>query len=132
MGKVERQVTYVLTDGAQVVLSKCIRRTGQDWPKYLPICKSFNAFSWEYQASFGGRIIATKRRAEASPAAQSDTPLDHVMVKFRDEEMRTQKQSWPRRWKEESDSKKEEQLFREPKESKETPAAPEILLEAMK
>ena len=41
---VERQDTYVLTDGVQVVLSTCIRRTDQDWSKYLPIYKSFSAF----------------------------------------------------------------------------------------
>ena len=26
--------TYAITDGAQVVLSKCIRRADQDWSKY--------------------------------------------------------------------------------------------------
>ena len=33
--KVERQDTYALTDGAQVVLSKRIRGTDQDWSKKL-------------------------------------------------------------------------------------------------
>ena len=31
---VERQDTYVLTDGVQVVLSTCIIRTDQDWSKH--------------------------------------------------------------------------------------------------
>ena len=50
LGKVERQDT----DGVQVVLSKhimIIERTDQDLSKYLPTCKSFNAFSWECQTS---------------------------------------------------------------------------------
>ena len=38
-----------------------------------------------YQTNFGGRIIATKRRAEALPAAHIDIPREHVTVKFRDE-----------------------------------------------
>ena len=71
LGKVERQDTYVLTGGVQVVLSKCIRRTDQDWSKNLPICKSFNA---------------TKTRAEALPAAQTDIPREHVMLKFKGED----------------------------------------------
>ena len=37
LGKAERQGAYVLTDGVQVVLSKCVRRTDQDWSKYFPI-----------------------------------------------------------------------------------------------
>ena len=45
LGKVERRDTYVLADGVQVVLGKCIRRTDRDWSKYVPINKSFNAFS---------------------------------------------------------------------------------------
>ena len=56
----------------------------QDSSEYLPTYKSLNAFSWEYEANFGGRIIATKRGAEALPAAQTDIPREHVMVKFRD------------------------------------------------
>ena len=74
LGKVETQDTYALTDGVQVVLSKRIRITDQDWTKYLPTYKSFNAYSWECQANFGGRIIAAKRRAEALPAAQTEIP----------------------------------------------------------
>ena len=82
LGKVERQDQ----DGVQVALSKCIRRTDQDWSKYMPVYKSFNAFSGEYQTNFGGRIIATKRRAVALPAAQTDIPREHVTLKFRDED----------------------------------------------
>ena len=85
LGEVERQDAYVLADGVQVALSKCIRNT-EDWSRYLPIYKSLNAFSWEYQTNFGGRIIATKRRAEAFPAAQTDNPREHVTLKFRDED----------------------------------------------
>ena len=72
LGKVERQDTYELADGVQVVLSKCIRRTDQVLSKHLPIYQSFSAFSWEYQANVGGRMIATKGRAEALPAAPTD------------------------------------------------------------
>ena len=38
--------------------------------------------SMPIQTHFGGRIIATKRRAEALPAAQTDIPREHVMLKF--------------------------------------------------
>ena len=42
--KLKGKTPMSFTDGVQVVLSKCIRRTDQDWSKYLPIHKSFNAF----------------------------------------------------------------------------------------
>ena len=57
LGKSGKADTHALTDGAQVVLSKCVRRTDLDWFKYVPIYKSFNAYSWEYQTNFGGRIL---------------------------------------------------------------------------
>ena len=84
--KVESQDTYVLTDDVQVALSKCVRRTDQDWSKRLAIYKSFNAFSWERRTNFGGRIIATKRRASRSIAISADIPQERVMLKFRDED----------------------------------------------
>ena len=49
LGKVESQDAYILTDGVQVDLNKCIRRIDQDWSKYLAIYKSVNAYSSEYQ-----------------------------------------------------------------------------------
>ena len=70
----------------QVVFSKRIRRTDQDWSKYLPTYKSFSAFPRGYQTNFGGRIIAAKRRAAALPAAQAGIPREHVTLKFRDED----------------------------------------------
>ena len=61
------QLISLLTDGSQIVLSKCTDQGS----KYRPIFKSFNAFSWEYQTNFGGRIIATKRKAETLRAGVS-------------------------------------------------------------
>ena len=78
---------YVLTNGVQVVLSKCIRRTDQDWSKHLPIYKGFNAFSCGYQTNFGGGIIVAKRRAEALLAARTDILRERVTLKFKDEVM---------------------------------------------
>ena len=40
----------------------------------------------EYQTNFGHTIIATKRTAEALPAAQTDIPRERVMLKFKDED----------------------------------------------
>ena len=74
LNKGEGQDTYVLTDGVQVALSKCIREQNKIGPN---IWRSTN---------FGGRVIATKRRAEALPAAQTDIPREHVMLKFKDED----------------------------------------------
>ena len=68
--KLKGKTPMCFTDGVQVVLSKCIRRTDQDW---------------SYQTNFGGRIIARKRRAEALPAAPTDIPRESVMLKFRDD-----------------------------------------------
>ena len=95
------------------MLSKCIRRTDQGWSKYLPIYKSFNAFSWEYQTKFGGRIVATKRRAEAFPAAQTDISRERVRVKFRDEDAEA---VMAKALEGGSDPEKEEQPLPEPKE----------------
>ena len=90
-----------------------------DWSKILTY-KSFNAFSWEHQANFGGRIVAAKRRA--LPAAQTDIPREHVVVKLRDEDAEAVMAKG-------SDSEKEEQLFPEPKE---IPALLETPVEAMR
>ena len=62
------------------------QETDQGWSKCLATYKSFNVYSWEYQTNCRGRIIATKRRAEALPAAQTDIPREHVMLKFKDED----------------------------------------------
>ena len=126
MGKVERQDAYVLTDDVQVVLSKRTRTTDQDWPKYLPIYKSFNAYSWEYQTNFGGRIVATKRRAEALPAAQTDIPRAHLMLKFKDADAEA---VMAKALEGGSDSEKEGALFPKPIP---VPAPLEIPSEAMK
>ena len=103
----------MLPDGVPVVLSKRIRRTDQDWSKYLPVYKGFNVFSCEYQTNFVSRIIATKRRAEALPAAQTEFPRERVTVKFRDEDAEA---VMAKALEGGSDSEKEEQLFPEPKE----------------
>ena len=79
LGKVDRQDTCALTDGVQVA-------TDQGWSKYLPIYQSFDAFSWKYQANFGGSIIAAKRRGDGFPAAQTDLPRGRVTLKFKDED----------------------------------------------
>ena len=85
--KVERQDTYVLTDGVQVVLSKRIRRRDQDCPKNLPTDKKASMhFHENTRQTLEVSIIATKRRAEALPAAQTDIPREHVMLKFKDED----------------------------------------------
>ena len=86
LGKVERQDTYVLRDGVQVVLSKCVRRTDQDWSEYSPTYKRFNALSREYQTNFGGSVVAAERKAGALPAAQTDISRERVLVKFKDED----------------------------------------------
>ena len=104
-----------LRDGVQVVLSKCIWRTDQDWSKRRAIYQSFNAFSWEYQANFGGRIVSAKRRAEALPAAQRDIPREHAMVKFKDEGVMAKALNEGG-----SDPEKEEARFPEPERSGET------------
>ena len=60
LGKGEKQRTCVLTDGAQVVLHKCIRKADQDWSKYLPsqATKVSNAYSSE---TFEAETLPQKR-----------------------------------------------------------------------
>ena len=128
-GRVERQdtyVTYVLTGGVQLVLSKCIRKTDQGWSKHLPTNKNFNAYSWEYQTNFGGRIIATKRGAEALAAVQTNISREHVTLKFKNKDAEA---VMAKALEGGSDSKKEEPLFPEPMA---IPAPLEIPVEAMK
>ena len=61
--EVERQdAYYMLTDGVQVVLSKRIRRTDQDWSKCLPTYKSFIAFSWEYQTNLEAESLPLREQ----------------------------------------------------------------------
>ena len=109
----------------QVVLSKCIR-IDQDWSKYWAIYKSFNAYSWEYQTNFGGRTIATKRRAEALPVGRTNIPRNHVMLKFRDEDAEV---VMAKPLEGGSDSEREQPLLPEPTP---VPAPPELPGEAVK
>lgn len=52
----------------------------------MPIYKSFNAFSWERQKDFGGRVVAAKRRTEALPGGKGEIPRERITLKFRDED----------------------------------------------
>ena len=80
LGKVERQDTYVLTGGAQVVLSKCVRSPNT--------CQSTKASMPTH-----GNIRQTPGAAPLPPKGEQkhcqqhrQTPREHVMVKFKDED----------------------------------------------
>ena len=62
-----------------------------------------------FAPKIGGRI--TKRRAESLPAAQTDIPREHAMLKFKDEDAEA---VMAKALQGRSDSEKEEPLFPEP------------------
>ena len=59
------KASYVLTDGVQVVLSKCSRRIDQDWSKFIPIDKKLHCPFIGYQTNFGGRTICHKKESRS-------------------------------------------------------------------
>ena len=69
------------------MLSNALEEQIKICPNTYPYTKAsmHYAFSWGYQANFGGGIIATKRTAEAL-AAQTDIPRERAMLKFKGED----------------------------------------------
>ena len=86
LGKTEGQDSFSVYDGSRILLTKSIRRIGQSWGLSLAYFKEFSCPSFDYQTSFGSRIIPTKREALASPVAASLIPLESIVVKKRDPE----------------------------------------------
>ena len=79
--KAESQDTYVLTDGVQIVQSKRIRRTDQDWSKYLAIL-----FVGVPDTLWRQNYCHREKSRSILPVAQTDIPREHVMLKFRKED----------------------------------------------
>ena len=86
LGKTEGQDSFIVYDGSRILLTKSIRRIGQSWGLSLAYFKEFSCPSFDYQTSFGSRIIPTKREALALPVAASLIPLESIVVKKRDPE----------------------------------------------
>ena len=86
LGKTDGQGAHIVYDGEKILLSKSVRRIGQDWGLSLGFYKEFSCHSFNYQSGFGGRIVPTKREALALPSATSLIPMEAIMVKARDPE----------------------------------------------
>jgi hypothetical protein len=84
LGKTEGQDSFIVYDGSRILLTKSIRRFGQSWGLSLAYFKEFSCPSFDYQTSFGSRIIPTKREALALPAATGLVALESIVVKKRD------------------------------------------------
>jgi len=82
----EGQDSFIVHDRSHIPLTKSIRRIGQSWGLSLAYFKEFSCPSLDYQTGFGSRIIPTKRKALALPAATSLVPLESIVVKKRDPE----------------------------------------------
>lgn len=61
LGKSEMQDAWVIGDGSRMFLSRSIRRVDDSWARYLQCIRGFSAYSWEFQTTFGGRIVPSKR-----------------------------------------------------------------------
>ena len=61
LGKTEGQDSFVVYDGERILLTKSVRRIGQDWGLSLAFYKEFKCPTFDYQTGFGSRIIPTKR-----------------------------------------------------------------------
>ena len=110
-GKVKRQNVYVLTDGVQIVLSKCARRTDQDGSKYLPIyTRASKLFHGSAKPTLEAESLPLR---EEQKHYQTDIPREHVMVKFRDEDAEV---VMAKALEGGSDTEKEELQFPEPME----------------
>jgi hypothetical protein len=86
IGKTENQDAFICFDGEKILLSKSIRRVGQQWGLSLCLYKDFCYPSYDYQTGFGARLIPTKREAVALPTAESLIPLEAIVIKKRDYE----------------------------------------------
>ena len=84
LGKIEGQDSFIVYDGSKVLLTKSIRRIGQEWGLSLAYYKEFNCPTFDYQTGFGSRIIPTKREAVALPALPNLVPLESIAVKAKD------------------------------------------------
>lgn len=86
LGKTEGQDSFVVYDGERILLTKSVRRIGQDWGLSLAFYKEFKCPTFDYQTGFGSRIIPTKRDAIALPAAEVLIPMDQIRAKAKDPE----------------------------------------------
>ncbi len=84
LGKTEGQDSFIVYDGTRVLLTKSIRRIGQEWGLSLAYFKEFNCPTFDYQTGFGSRIVPTKREAVALPALPNLVPLESIAIKARD------------------------------------------------
>ena len=84
LGKTEGQDSFIVYDGERILLTKSVRRIGQDWGLSLAFYKEFKSPTFEYQTGFGSRIVPTKREAVALPAAEVLIPLDQIRAKAKD------------------------------------------------
>ena len=83
IGKTENQDAFICFDGEKILLSKSIRRVGQQWGLSLCLYNDFCCPSHGYQTGFGSRLIPTKRGAVAFPTADSLTALEAIVNKKR-------------------------------------------------
>eukprot|EP00435_Cladocopium_sp_Y103_P030397 s650_g7.t1 len=87
LGKTESQDAWIVGDGADVMLTRSIRRVDRPWTSFLPYFNGLQTHSFVYQTNFGGRIVPTKRKIVPQKQDGRLLPkLSEVERRFADEE----------------------------------------------
>ena len=133
LGKTEGQDAWLVGDGSQVMLTRSVRRVDRPWSKFLAYYQDFQTYTWEYQVSFGGRVVPTKR-ALGPVALKSGNfpPMEMILFRHRDEDAEAvqayaeSKEGQEEAQRELEEARALEQLAQEREEGEPAPRAPQV------
>ena len=86
VGKTDRQDTYMLFDGHELVTTRSISRIATHWHEHVAFYMNFQCWSWEYKTGFVGRIVSTKSQQGAIAAGSGALIGDIQPSAFFDED----------------------------------------------
>ena len=125
--KSETHDSYLLYDGAGLVLTRSVRRISTNWKSHLAFYMSFSCWSFEYRSGFGSRVLPTKA-TKAALGASAAAPMGIIEPSpFVDEDAEAVKQKHLEEVREENETQEMAQHDRpEPVEVQEEPYSPSI------
>ena len=80
LGKPDGQDSFLVFNGSSILLTRSIRRVAGDWKMSLALYTHFQAFSWQYQSSFGARVVAARQQHAMKAGANLPAPLSYSVV----------------------------------------------------
>ena len=73
LGKPHGQDSFFVFNGNSILLTRSIRRVAGDWKLGLALYTHCQAFSWQYQSSFGAREFLPPRASQAPASGQASS-----------------------------------------------------------